>query len=144
MISEEGQQFYKILKLPLNYDVNKDILKKNYFSISKLTHPDTAHGAPLKNDQSKDKNFVDTKLLNKAYSTIKDDFYRAKLFTSPAEKLESDFLENCMELEERILKGENLVEELSKKIEKCKKDYESPISVGKWAYFKRLLDKIRQ
>ena len=129
MLSKDGQFFYNLLKIPFEYQINKEILKKNYYKISMETHPDITHENSFNS-------------LNKAFSILKDDFERAKLFTKPVETLESKFLEKCIKLEEKIIKGEDLTEKLNKKIEKCKSKFDDSVSVGKWAYFKRLLEKI--
>lgn len=135
MVTQEGKMFFQLLKLPLEYNINKELLKKNYFQTSKHSHPDIKNNSLVKTQG-------DIKLLNKAYSTLNDDFNRAKLFTKPSKKLNSDFLETCLTLEERILQGEDLKTEIEKNIEECKKEYKDPYSVGKWAYFNRLLEKI--
>lgn len=132
MVTEEGKFLFKILNLPIQYNVDRDLLKKNYYSISKEVHPDISTHSSVQ----------DIKILNRAYSTLNDDFYRAKLFTKPSSQLDSNFLEKCLELEERIHKGEDLSSELNKKIDKCKIDYSNPNSLAKWAYYRRLLDQI--
>ena len=133
MVTEEGKYLFKLLKIPFNYNIDRDVLKKNYYQFSKESHPDINHSSILSND---------IKLLNKAYSILNDDFYRAKLFTKPTEVLENEFLEKCLQLEERISEGEDLSKELEKGIDECKSDYRNSKSIAKWAYYKRLLDQI--
>lgn len=72
-----------------------------------------------------------------------DDFSRAKLFTTPAETLGNEFLEECIKLEERITEGENMKEYLKEKVKECRSRYREPEYVAKWAYYKRLLDRIQ-
>jgi hypothetical protein len=130
MLSKNGEFYFNLFKLPFNYNLNKDELKKNYYKLSKELHPD------MKGDT---KNYQ----LNSAYLILKDDFSRAKLFTKPIEKLNNKFLEKCIKLEEKIERGEDVEEKIKRKIEECKEKFDDEKSVGKWAYYERLKEKIR-
>lgn len=134
MIIKNNNDYFKILNLPKSFFLDKNVLKDNYYSISKKYHPDIAV----------EKNNEMSHILNKAYSILNDDFSRAKLFTVPSENVEPEFLEKCIELEDRIRKGEDLTKLLEKKIEECKKNYLNKEYVTKWGYYKRLYDLNKQ
>ena len=51
--------------MPETIHINKDNLKKEYYSLSKEYHPDKQHGYRLGTESS---------LINKAYSILNDDF----------------------------------------------------------------------
>lgn len=127
----EVKLYYDIFKLPKTYLIDKSILKKKYYEMSKKYHPDV-------NNESE----ISPNLINKAYLQLKDDFYRAKLFTPNEAQLPYKFLEKCLDFESRIKSGEQLKDKILKKIEKCKKNYLDPIWVSKWSYYRRLLNLI--
>lgn len=127
-----NKQYFDVLNLPYAYDIDKELLKTNYYLASKLAHPDRRSSTG-----------TESALLNKAFSVLRDDFLRAKLFSVPSE-VSGEFLEECLVLEERIRKGESLEKYLKERIEDCKKRYFDPKYLGRWGYYERLLEMARQ
>ncbi|KAM0680488.1 hypothetical protein GINT2_001176 [Glugoides intestinalis] len=118
-----------MFELPVSFEINKDKLKKNYYSLSMKNHPDL-----VKNSK------IEPQFINNAYEILRDDFLRAKLFTVPSETLDQSFLEYCIELEDKIRQGNDLSNLLKRKINECKAHYTDPIAICKWGYYQRLLD----
>lgn len=128
LMIEKPKDFFKIFKIPMSFQIDKNELKKRYFDLSKKIHPDVS---------ADEQDFT---FLNKAYSTLSDDYLRAKLFTSPKDKITNDFLMECLDYEERIAQGENLKPILNNLIDECKNHYKDPIWLTKWGYYRRLMD----
>jgi len=126
--------YFDILKLPKQYFIDKYMLKKNYYEVSKKNHPDL-----LKRPSEGE---ISSNIINKAYQILNDDFLRAKLFTVSSEALPHQFLDECLEMEDKIKKGIDLKGCIVKKIQECKNNYFDPVWVSKWAYYRRLLDII--
>lgn len=124
------KEYFDIFGIDPCYKINKNLLKKRYYSLIKSCHPD------INNNLGEAEIFR----INKAYSTLSNDFERAKLFGMPSENIEQRFLEDCLALEERIGLGENITELLKKKINECKEQYNNPDALSKWGYYQRLLD----
>ena len=55
--------YFEILKLPISYDIDVDLLTRNYFSL-----------------QRSSESSVDSGLLNEAYGVLKNDIRRAEYF----------------------------------------------------------------
>ncbi|ELA41124.1 uncharacterized protein VICG_01823 [Vittaforma corneae ATCC 50505] len=127
--------YFDLFNLPRSFCIDKTLLKKNYYSASRKSHPDLCG----KNNVS----IADSHILNRAYSILNDDFLRAKLFTVPSESVDPNFLEKCIELEDRIMSGEDLSKHLLEKMEECKAHYADPVYLCKWGYYKRLYEIIR-
>lgn len=128
----EAKIFYDIFSLPRTFSIDKGQLKKNYYSISRQSHPDITNSATL-----------DAHSVNRAFSVLNDDLSRAKLFTRPSKSIPQSFLSHCLDLEEKIRNGADLKDDIMSSIEECKKHYDDPVWVCKWSYYQRLLDIIR-
>lgn len=161
MLEKNQKEFlYKIFDIPQKYNIDLNDLKKKYHLISKKVHPDLnyekgcqtkEHTKPINGLFKKCLNKVSkifipggsinisSSDLNKAYDVLKDDYSRAKLFTVPADTLDTKFLNECMELEDRVLSGENITDLLQKKVDECKNNYNKPDYLAKWSYYNRLL-----
>lgn len=124
--------YFDLLNLPKSFHIDKTLLKQNYYSASKQSHPDLCNKGSM--------DAADSRVLNKAYSVLNDDFLRAKLFTVPSESADQSFLEKCIELEDRIVNGEDLSKYLLEKIEECKEHYTDPEYLCRWGYYKRLCE----
>ena len=69
--------YFKILNLAENFDLDLSVLDKNYFAAQIQFHPDKAE-----NDQQK-KHFLDLAVqLNEAYENLKDELRRAQALLS--------------------------------------------------------------
>ena len=55
--------YFEILKLPIAYDIDTDLMTRNYFSL-----------------QRNSENSVDSGVLNEAYNVLKNDIRRAEYF----------------------------------------------------------------
>lgn len=127
--SQSSKSLFSMFNLPISFEINKDELKKKYYTLSMNNHPDLVKVSK-----------IEPQLINNAYETLRDDFLRAKLFTVPSESLDQAFLEYCIQLEDKIRNGEDLSDFLKGKIDECKARYTDPMAVCKWGYYKRLLD----
>lgn len=125
---------FRLFDMQPSFHIDKSLLKSKYFEACKRSHPDLHADSPAS---------VGVQEVNRAYQVLMDDFSRAKLFTTPAETLGNEFLEECIKLEERITEGENMKEYLKEKVKECRSRYREPEYVAKWAYYKRLLDRIQ-
>ena len=125
--------FFEILKVPVSFNLDKQLLKKNYFYLSKSE----------KNDH----------LMNKAFSILNDDYLRALEIYRMKNKriinensINSDvFLSECLDIEEAIYNNRENKEELNKisdilnkEIELCKDNYTKMEYLNKWSYLRRL------
>ena len=144
------KEVYGIFGMAPSYTVDKGALKKKYYELSKQTHPDRArYGNDGDSASDKKTQMVygtekTSSSVNEAYKILSDDFLRAKLFATPSDTIDQGFLTECLELEERIRDGEDIKEELNSRIEQCKRHFQSPEWLSKWAYYKRLLDMARE
>lgn len=157
-ISDEAAKMCKLLNLPQTYFIDKQLLKKNYFLAAKKLHPDlnidhkesgflnciTSKIGGFFKIKNEEKNNIES--LNKAFLIFNDDFNRAKCFFTNPDKNEStnvdnEFLSNCLDLEDRINKGENVKDYLNYEIETCKQNIQDAASIVKWGYYNNLLQK---
>lgn len=129
---------YGLLGIPCVYEIDKDVLKRNYHAAVRAVHPDGS-GDTVSTVSSN----YSSAALNHAFATLKDDFLRARLFTVPA-PVSGAFLGECIELDERIRQGEDLTGYLEERIRECMKRYEDPESVTKWGYYRRLQELLRE
>lgn len=125
-MQRRGCEYYSILGMPPVYEIDKGQLKSAYYSLSKSQHPDVTN-----NDGNSSAS------LNSAYTTLSDDFLRARLFTNPGTP-SPEFLMDCLELETRIRGGEDLRPLLRERIRECTQNYSNPVSLAQWAYYRRL------
>lgn len=125
----EASLFYGIFSLPKMFSIDKEQLRKRYYSVSRQNHPDIT-GSPE----------LDAHTINRAFSILNDDLSRAKLLTLPSESVPQKFLSHCLDLEEKIRGGTDLRDVIMSKIEECKKHHDDPSWICKWGYYQRLLD----
>ncbi len=99
--------YFEILRLPIKYDMDVDLLTKNYFS-------------SLRSSESS----VDSGLLNEAYSVLKNDLKRAEYFLNlknvSTEKMSSELAIQMFEMREKYESFANWEEkiEFQKKIKR--------------------------
>lgn len=127
---KKAKEYFDLFGIPLRYEINKDILKQKYYSLVKNTHPDL----------NLEQNESSASYINRAYQIMNDDYMRAKLFTVPSQELSPGFLSKCLLIEEKLNEGTDMTSKIDNQIEKCKKRYDKPKWITKWAYFKRLRD----
>lgn len=127
----EAKQLYGIFGLPRTFSIDKEQLRKRYYSVSRQNHPDIT-GSPK----------LDAHSVNRAFSILNDDLSRARLFTRPGESISQTFLSHCLDLEEKIRNGADLKDAIAHRIEECKMNYGDPAWVCKWGYYQKLLDLI--
>ncbi|KAI4292696.1 molecular chaperone HscB [Pancytospora philotis] len=143
---EKAKEIFGVFRMPPAFQIDKEQLKREYYRLSKAAHPDVQMRVPSTGGRgisgALPAQRIDSAQLNEAYSTLKDDFLRAKLFTSPSEAVSPRFLNECLELEERISRGANLRQELRGRIAECKRHYDDPEWITRWAYYRRLDDMI--
>lgn len=141
---------FEILNLEQSYSLNLETLDKHYFAEQKKCHPDQFSQG---NDREKAEASSDSTRVNQAYLILKDPILRADYLLKAAgiEPLSNDptFLEQVMEWNERLARGEDLKAELLEKekilldeLEKAfaLKDYEKArISLYQLTYVQKLL-----
>jgi curved DNA-binding protein CbpA len=131
---------FKLFCIKPEFNINKNELKKKYFELCKINHPDSnTHNVNVN---------VDLKDLNLAYKILNDDYSRARLLNTKIEEQDPNFLIAVLDLEEQIenIKILKEVKEMKniilKRIEECKKNYKDPKYLSKWVYYERLLKKV--
>lgn len=130
-----SKPYFKIFNLKPIYNINKDELKKSFYKLSKVYHPDT----------SSSDNFH---LLNSAYRTLNNDLLRAKYLTNRTVDVGTDFLIELLGMEEEVDRARNLEEldsikkKTRKNIQQCMSNWNNSEYVAKWVYFERLMRKI--
>ncbi|EOB15532.1 HSB-like chaperone-like protein [Nosema bombycis CQ1] len=128
---------FKLFCIKPEFNINKNELKKKYFELCKINHPD-------KNTV----NSIDLKDLNLAYKILNNDYSRARLLNTKIEEQDPNFLILVLDLEDQIenIKILKEVKEIKnvilKRIEECKKNYKEPKYLSKWVYYERLLKKV--
>ena len=86
--------YFEILKLPIAYDINVDLLTRNYFSL-----------------QRSSENSVDSGMLNEAYNVLRNDVRRAEYFLNlkniSTEKMSAELSVKMFEMREKYASLEN-------------------------------------
>jgi DnaJ-domain-containing protein 1 len=86
--------YFEILKLPIAYNSDADLLTRNYFSV-----------------QRDSENQIDSSLLNEAYNVLKNDIKRAEYFLNlkniSTEKMSSELAVEMFEIREKYSLLEN-------------------------------------
>ncbi|MBO4405693.1 MAG: hypothetical protein J5821_03095 [Alphaproteobacteria bacterium] len=86
--------YFEILKLPIAYDIDVDLLTRNYFSL-----------------QRSSESSVDSGLLNEAYSILKNDIRRAEYFLNlkniSTESMSTEMSVKMFEVREKYSSLEN-------------------------------------
>ncbi|KAI5169963.1 molecular chaperone HscB [Pancytospora epiphaga] len=137
---DKSVKFFRAFNLEPKYDIDKNKLKQSYYTLSKSAHPDMLHAKTSQLNST----CLDSAFLNTAYLNLKDDFLRAKLFTTAENKISQDFLESCLKLEEQIENGEDIGVFLDKRIEECKRHYNDSKWLARWGYYVRLKDLLKE
>lgn len=134
MLSE--QSYFDLFSLPKTFFINPDHLKNIYHKLSKLYHPDRT------------KSNVEFEKITSAYTTLKDDYSRAKyMYKKPMNSVSPDFLKEILEYEELIQTNndlERIKNQLEIKIDECKKYYNKGEFLSKWRYYDRLINLINK
>lgn len=134
---EKAREYFGAFNMEPHYEIDKSRLRQSYYILSKALHPDTS--ALRRAGPS-----PDSALLNAAYANLKDDFLRAKLFTTPSQAISPDFLTGCLELEERIDNGEDIGQLLDDRMAECQLHFAEPIWLARWGYYRRLKGLLRE
>ena len=86
--------YFEILKLPIEYNIDVDLMTRNYFSL-------------LRNSE----NSIDSGLLNEAYDVLKNDIRRAEYFLNlkniSTEKMSAEMAVKMFEMREKYAALEN-------------------------------------
>lgn len=101
-----NQNYFQLFEIKKNFNVDINILEKNYFELQKKFHPDKYVNAT---DHEKRLSLQITSYINEAYETLKDDYLKS-IYLLKIEGYEfddqnntvsdPDFLMNQMELRE--------------------------------------------
>ncbi len=114
---------FEILGLEKQFPLDLKVLEKSYFEAQRRTHPDRFIGA---SSEIRNQVLQQSSEVNQAYLTLKSPLSRAAYLLKSAgiEPLSHDpyFLEKVMGWNERMDKGENLKEELTREEEQLLKD----------------------
>lgn len=96
------QNFFKIFKVEEQFEIDLELLDKNYFALLSTVHPDT---------QQHTSNMQDAILINQGYNILKDEWERAAHILelhgffikddAKAPKLSTEILEYIIELHEK-------------------------------------------
>jgi len=86
--------YFEILKLPIAYNIDADLLTRNYFSL-----------------QRSSESLVDSGLLNEAYNSLRNDIKRAECFLNlkniSTEKMSEELAVKMFEIREEYASFEN-------------------------------------
>lgn len=107
---------FEILNLEQNYSLDLDVLETHYFAAQRKTHPDQFSQG---NEQEKTEALKKSTAVNQAYLILKDPLLRAEYLIKTAgvdtRSNDPDFLEQVMEWNERLARGEDLQPDLTVK-----------------------------
>ncbi|ELQ74960.1 putative Heat shock protein DnaJ [Trachipleistophora hominis] len=136
-----AKDYFTLLNLPHTFFIDKQTLKHNYYTQAKRYHPSMTGG--------NDNMFVG---LKKAYDTLNNDLKRALYMHNsvhPAgarSALDADAadLSHVYELSERLSANDkNAQAELAERIDECKRFYYDPVYLGRWRYYERMRERMK-
>lgn len=114
--------YFDIFELPVGFNVDKKLLRKNYYKLSRANHPDNY---TLSSQDDQNDSVDKSAMINEAYKVLKDDLLRIKYtlelsgikFEEGKESVPQEFLMDVMELNESVFDFKlNPIEENKKNI----------------------------
>lgn len=132
-------ELFSIFGLRPSFNIDKNALKRAYYSLCRTNHPDIAGSSA---------HFPE---IARAYRTLENDLKRAEyLNKKEIPKMGNEFLAEVLEYEDQIAHNKDqkslaeIKRMIKKQIDECYRNYFEPAFIAKWRYFVRLINMLEK